>query len=75
MSAESEFTRDKDGLLKCKLCPRRFFTKIGFENHSSNQHQKVTETKLNQNQASETKKNEGSLKKIPTLKKNAPWAT
>ena len=42
MSAKSEFTRDKDGFLKCKDCPRRFLTEISFENHSSNQHKKET---------------------------------
>ena len=42
MSAESEFTRDKDGFLKCKNCPRRFLTETGFENHSSNTHEKET---------------------------------
>ena len=50
MSAESGLTRDKDGFLKCKDCPRRFLTELMFENHSSNQHEKETETKLNQNQ-------------------------
>ena len=63
MSAESKLTRDKDGFLKCKACPRRFLTEIGFENHSSNQHQKVRETRLNQDQPSETKEDEGSSKK------------
>ena len=48
MSAESEFTRDKDGFLKCQDCPRRFLTETGFENHSSNQHEK--EIKPDQNQ-------------------------
>ena len=46
MSSESELTRDKDGFLKCKDCPRRFVTEIMFENHSSNPHKKETETKL-----------------------------
>ena len=44
MSAESGLTRDKDGFLKCKDCPRRFLTELMFENHSSNQHEKETET-------------------------------
>ena len=48
MSAESEFTRDKDGFLKCQDCPRRFLTETGFENHSTNQHEK--EIKPDQNQ-------------------------
>ena len=54
MSAESKLTRDKDGFLKCKACPRRFLTEIGFENHSSNQHQ--TETKNAPNYCQECKK-------------------
>ena len=45
----SEFTRDKDGFLKCKVCPRRFLTEIGFENHLSNEHQNVMETKIGEN--------------------------
>ena len=40
MSDESKLTRDKDGFLKCKNCPRMFLTEILFENHSSNQHKK-----------------------------------
>ena len=46
MSAESELTRDKDGFLKCKDCPRRFLTELMFENHSCYQHKKEMETKL-----------------------------
>ena len=52
MSAKSEFTRDKDGFLKCKDCPRRFLTETGFESHSSNQHKK--ETKQNQHEQNES---------------------
>ena len=37
MAAVIELTRDKDGFLKCKDCPRRFLTELMFENHSSNQ--------------------------------------
>ena len=48
MSAESEDSRDKDGFLRCKECPRIFFTKLAFENHSSNQHNQEIETKLEQ---------------------------
>ena len=54
MSAVIELTRDKDGFLKCKDCPRRFLTEFMFENHSCNQHKKEIETKLNQNQHSRT---------------------
>ena len=32
MAAVSELTRDKDGFLKCKYCPRRFLTELMFEN-------------------------------------------
>ena len=46
MSAESKFNRDKEGFLKCKDCPRRFQTEIGFENHSSFQHKKDIATEL-----------------------------
>ena len=53
MSAKSELTRDKDGFLKCKDCPRRFLTELMFVNHSSDQHKKEIETKLNQNQHSQ----------------------
>ena len=45
MSAEFEITRDKDGFLNCKFCPRIFLTKILFENHSSSQHNKDIEAK------------------------------
>ena len=48
MSAEFEDSRDKDGFLKCKECPRRFLTKVGFENHSNNQHNQDIEAKLEQ---------------------------
>ena len=34
MSAESEFTPDKEGFLECKDCSRRFLTAIGFLSHS-----------------------------------------
>ena len=61
MSAESGLTRDKDGFLKCKDCPRRFLTELMFENHSSNQHEKETETKLNQNQHYQTLIDESSF--------------
>ena len=46
MSAEFEDSRDIDGFLKCKQCPRRFITKLAFENHSNNQHNQEIETKL-----------------------------
>ena len=48
MSAEFKDSRDKDGFLKCKECPRRFLTKLAFENHSSHQHNQEIETKLDQ---------------------------
>ena len=47
MAAVIELTRDKDGFLKCKDCPRRFLTELMFENHLCNQHKKETEMKLN----------------------------
>ena len=46
MSAEFKDSRDKDGFLKCGECPRRFLTKLAFENHSSNQHNREIGTKL-----------------------------
>ena len=46
MSSEIEVSCDKDGFFRCVMCPRRFVTKFGFENHSSNQHQKQVGTKL-----------------------------
>ena len=61
MSAESELTRDKDGFLKCKDCPRRFLTELMFENHLCNQHKKETEMKLNQIKYSPTIKVEISF--------------
>ena len=45
-------SRDKDGLLKCNECPRKFLTKIVFENHSRNQHEKNSETKVDEPQES-----------------------
>ena len=44
---EFEIARDKGGFLKCEDCQRRFITKIGFENHSCNQHKKEAETDPN----------------------------
>ena len=44
-NVDFEIARDKDGFLKCEDCQRRFLTKIGFENHSYNQHKKEAETK------------------------------
>ena len=39
MSTKVDVSLDKNGFLKCQECPRRFLTKTGFENHSSNQHE------------------------------------
>ena len=61
MSSVPELTRDKDGFLKCKGCPRRFLTEIMFQNHSCNQHKKETEKKRNQKQHSQTIKSEISF--------------
>ena len=59
MAAVSELTRDKDGFLKCKYCPRRFLTELMFENHSSCQHKKEIEMKQNKkNEHSQTIKDE-----------------
>ena len=46
MSSEFEVSCEKDGFFRCQMCPRRFVTKIGFENHTSKQHQKEVGTKL-----------------------------
>ena len=70
MSAESKLTRDKDGFLKCKDCPRIFFTELMFENHSSDQHKKEIETKPNQNQQSQTIKDETSFPNVSQSKKS-----
>ena len=56
MTPELEISRDKDCLLKCKDCPRKFITKIMFEYHSSTQHKKDTETKPDQLQILQNKK-------------------
>ena len=61
MAAVIELTRDKDGFLKCKDCPRRFLTELMFENHLCNQHKKETEMKLNQIKYSPTIKVEISF--------------
>ena len=45
MSKGIEISRDEDGFLKCKDCPRRFLTKLMLENHSCNQHKTDTEIK------------------------------
>ena len=45
MSAEFEFTRDNEGFLTCKYCPKIFFTEILFKKHSSNQHKNETKLK------------------------------
>ena len=63
MSTEFEILRDQDGLLECEHCPRRFLTKIVLKNHSSNEHKKGTETKANESQESQTKKDESSFQK------------
>ena len=47
MSAGLEISKDKDGYLKCKNCPRRFLTKFMFENHSCSQHKTNTQIKSN----------------------------
>ena len=61
MSPESELTRDKDGFLKCKDCLRCFLTETMFENHLTNEHKKERETQINQNQHSQTMKDEISF--------------
>ena len=44
---ELKLYRDiKNGFLKCQNCPRRFITKIGFQNHSTNEHKNDEETQL-----------------------------
>ena len=48
MSPEIKDSRDKDGFLKCKECPRRFFSKFAFEKHSISEHNQKIETKLEQ---------------------------
>ena len=65
MAAVIELTRDKDGFLKCKDCPRRFLTELMFENHLCNQHKKETEMKLNQSKYSPTIKVEISFPNKP----------
>ena len=48
MSEELETNHsDKDGFIKCKVCSRRFFTKIGLKIHSRNQH-KESDKKVKQ---------------------------
>ena len=37
-SGERNIELDEEGFLNCKKCPRRFYTKIGFENHLEMQH-------------------------------------
>ena len=63
---EFEIIRDKYGFLKCEGCPRRFVTKIGFENHSYNEHKKETETGPDELQQSQTEKYESSKKNLFT---------
>ena len=55
---EFEIARDNNGFLNCEDCQRRFITKIGFENHSCNQHKKEAETEPNEHQQPQTKKDE-----------------
>ena len=69
-NVDFEIARDKDGFLKCEDCQRRFLTKIGFENHSYNQHKKEAETKPNEHQQPQTKKDESV---INIYKKLAPY--
>ena len=38
ISGERNIKLDEKGFLNCKKCPRRFYTKIGFENHLKTQH-------------------------------------
>ena len=43
---ELKLYRDNNGFLKCQNCPRRFLTKIGLQNHSTNEHKNDEETQL-----------------------------
>ena len=65
MSAEFEITRDKDGFLNCKYCPRIFLMNILFENHLASQHKKDKETKpdIHHIQQLQTKTDESSIQK------------
>ena len=69
MSAQVNASREKDGFLKCKDCPRRFLTKTGFENHSCNLHKEDSDTKLDQIQESPTTKGESTFQPNTRLDK------
>ena len=58
---EFEIALDKFVFLKCEDCPRRFITKMGFENHIYNQHKKEVETTPNEHQQSQAKKDESDI--------------
>ena len=38
---KKNLTPGKNGFLNCQLCPRRFISLIGFENHSNLEHNDV----------------------------------
>ena len=61
MSKGIEISRDEDGFLKCKDCPRRFLTKLMLENHSCNQHKTDTEIKPDKIQMLQNKKVESDF--------------
>ena len=63
-------SRDEDGFLNCQNCSRRFFTKIGFENHSTYEHRNDAETQVGQLPRTPTKRMKVPHKKMPYLKRN-----
>ena len=72
MSEELETNHsDKDGFIKCKVCSRRFFTKIGLKIHSRNQH-KESDKKVEQLQVLPRNKEEIAVQQNTGLAEKYP---
>ena len=68
-------SHDEDVFLNCQNCSRRFFTKIGFENHSTYEHRNDAGTQVGQLPRTTNKKDESASQKMPYLKRNVLCAT
>ena len=68
---EFKFLRDKDGLMNCQKCPRRFLTKIVLQKHITNDHKNENVTQLDQILQTSSKIVEGVSKKDTRYEKGS----